>query len=79
MTETTCASTMAPKDGFKSGSVGVIMANTEIEVRKTPVNVYIYIDGHESKPAIFILAIVEKSQQTSNFRSFATYSFHLLT
>ena len=36
-------------------------------------------DGHESKPAISILAIVEKSQQTSNFRYFATYSFHVLT
>ena len=37
------------------------------------------IDGHESKPAISILAIVEKSQQTSNFRYFATYSFYVLT
>ena len=24
-------------------------------------NIYMYIDGHESKPAISILAIVEKS------------------
>ena len=38
-----------------------------------------YIDGHESKPAISILAIVENSQQTSNFCYFATYSFHVPT
>ena len=42
-------------------------------------NTTLHIDGHESKPAISILAIVEKSQQTSNFRYFATYSFHVLT
>ena len=39
----------------------------------------LYIDGHESKPAISILANFEKSQQTSNFRYFVTYSFHVLT
>ena len=39
----------------------------------------LHIDGHESKPAISILAIVEKSQQTSNFRYFATHSIHVLT
>ena len=40
---------------------------------------YRWDDGHESKPAISILAIVEKSQQTSNFCYFATYSIHVLT
>ena len=34
-----------------------------------------HIDGHESKPAISILAIAEKSQQASNFRYFATNFF----
>ena len=38
-----------------------------------------HIDRHESKPAISILAIVEKNQQTSNFRYFDTYSVHVLT
>ena len=40
--------------------------------------VLLYIDGYESKPAIWILAIVEKSQQTSNFCYFATFCFHVL-
>ena len=46
---------------------------------KLCMDVFIHIDGHESKPAISILAIVEKSQQTSNFRYFATYAIHVLT
>ena len=41
--------------------------------------IYCHIDGHETKPAISILAIVEKSSQTSNFRYFATYSIYVLT
>ena len=42
-------------------------------------SLYMYIDGHESKLVIIILGMVEKSQQTSNDRYFATYSFHVLT
>ena len=30
-------------------------------------NYIIHIDGHESKPATCILAIIEESQKTSNF------------
>ena len=39
----------------------------------------IYIDGHESKPDMWILTIVQDSQQTSYFCSYATYPFHVLT
>ena len=38
-----------------------------------------HIDGHESKPAICLLAIVQESQKTSAFRYFLTYSFHFIT
>ena len=36
---------------------------------------YIQFDGHESKPAISILAIVQESRKTSAFRYFSSYSF----
>ena len=44
-------------------------------------NIYkkVYIDGHESKQAIFILAIVQESRNTSAFRYFSTYSFYFIT
>ena len=38
--------------------------------------IYMYIDGHESKPAMCILAIIEQSQKTSIISYFATYSLH---
>ena len=38
----------------------------------------LHIDGHESKPAISILAIVQESRKTSSFRYFSTY-FHFIT
>ena len=38
-----------------------------------------YIDGHESKPAISILAIVQESRKTSAFRYFSSYSFYFIT
>ena len=53
-----------------------------IQIHHIPVlkkRVKIYIDGHESKPAISILAIVQESQKTSAFRYFSTYSFHFIT
>ena len=37
------------------------------------------IDGHESKPAISILAIVQESPKTSAFRYFSSYSFYFIT
>ena len=40
---------------------------------------YMYIDGHESKPAISILAIVQESRKTSAFRYFSSYSFYFIT
>ena len=40
---------------------------------------YLYIDGHESKPAISILAIVQESRKTSAFRYFSSYSFYFIT
>ena len=39
----------------------------------------IHIDGHESKPAISILAIVQESRKTSAFRYFLSYSFYFIT
>ena len=39
----------------------------------------IHIDGHESKPAISILAIVQESRKTSAFRYFSSYSFYFIT
>ena len=36
------------------------------------------IDGHESKPAISILAIVQESRKTSAFRYFSSYSFYFI-
>ena len=33
-------------------------------------------DGHESKPAMCILAIIQESQNISTFSYFATYSLH---
>ena len=36
-------------------------------------------DGHESKPAISILAIVQESRKTSAFRYFSSYSFYFIT
>ena len=48
-------------------------------LRKLFVCVYIYIDGHESKPAISILAIVQESRKTSAFRYFSSYSFYFIT
>ena len=36
--------------------------------------VYINIDGHESKPAVSILAIVQESRKTSAFHYFITDS-----
>ena len=41
--------------------------------------VKIYIDGHESKPAISILAIVQESRKTSAFSYFSSYSFYFIT
>ena len=38
-----------------------------------------YIDGHESKPAISILAIVQESRKTSAFRYFLSYSLYFIT
>ena len=38
-----------------------------------------YIDDHESKPAISILAIVQESRKTSAFRYFSSYSFYFIT
>ena len=38
-----------------------------------------HIDGHESKPAISILAIVQESRKTSAFRYFSSYSFYFIT
>ena len=38
-----------------------------------------YIDGHEPKPAISILAIVQESRKTSAFRYFSSYSFYFIT
>ena len=38
-----------------------------------------YIDGHESKPAISILAIVQESRKTSAFGYFSSYSFYFIT
>ena len=35
---------------------------------------YIHIDGHESKPAISILAIVQESRKTFAFRYFSSYT-----
>ena len=34
------------------------------------------MDGHESKPAMCILAIIEESQETSIISYLATYSFY---
>ena len=39
----------------------------------------IYIDGHESKPAISILAIVQESRKTSAFGYFSSYSLYFIT
>ena len=39
----------------------------------------VHIDGHESKPAISILAIVQESRKTSAFRYFSSYSFYFIT
>ena len=39
----------------------------------------IYIDGHESKPAISILAIVQESRKASAFGYFSSYSFNFIT
>ena len=39
----------------------------------------VYIDGHESKPAISILAIVQESRKTSAFGYFSSYSFYFIT
>ena len=39
----------------------------------------LYIDGHESKPAISILAIVQESRKTSAFGYFSSYSFYFIT
>ena len=36
----------------------------------------IYIDGHKSKPAMCILAIIEESQKTLIISNFATLSFY---
>ena len=36
----------------------------------------LYFDGHESKPAMCILAIIEESQKTSITSYFATDSFY---
>ena len=38
-----------------------------------------HIDGHESKPAISILAIVQESRKTSAFGYFSSYSFYFIT
>ena len=38
-----------------------------------------HIDGHESKPAIFILTIVQESRKTSAFRYFLSYSYYFIT
>ena len=38
-----------------------------------------HIDGHESKPAISILAIFQESRKTSAFRYFSSYSFYFIT
>ena len=38
-----------------------------------------YIDGHESKPAISILAIFQESRKTSAFCYFSSYSFYFIT
>ena len=35
----------------------------------------IHIDGHKSKPAISILAIVQESRKTFTFRYFSSYFF----
>ena len=44
------------------------------------ISIYVlHIDGHESKPAIFILAIVQESRKTSAFRYFSSYSFYFIT
>ena len=37
------------------------------------------VDGHESKPAISILAIVHEGRKTSAFRYFSSYSFYFMT
>ena len=42
-------------------------------------NSFIHIDGHKSKPAISILAIVQESRKTSAFRYFSTYPFQFIT
>ena len=42
-------------------------------------NTHNYIDGHESKPAISILAIVQESRKTSAFGYFSSYSFYFIT
>ena len=39
----------------------------------------LHIDGHESKPAISILAIVQESRKTSAFCYFSSYSFYFIT
>ena len=38
--------------------------------------VSIYIDGHKSKPAMCILALIEESQKTSIISYFDTYSVY---
>ena len=49
---------------LKIGSIGV-SSNYEN-------NYNTHNDGHESKPAIFILAIVQESRKTSAFRYFSS-------
>ena len=45
----------------------------------TQQRINIHIDGHESKPAISILAIVQESRKTSAFGYFSSYSFYFIT
>ena len=42
------------------------------------IHTLIDIDGHESKPAISILAIVQESRKTSAFGYFSSYSFYFI-
>ena len=47
--------------------------------RRVKFNAKKHNDGHESKPAISILAIVQESRKTSAFRYFSSYSFYFIT
>ena len=50
-----------------------------IQVFYANIEIMIQFDGHESKPAIPILAIVQESRKTSAFRYFSSYSFYFIT